>query len=179
MTYHTPYENWIFQQDELSMDERLQLYEHLETCQTCSELEKSWRGIERAFVRSEVVDAPEGFTTRWRESIRPRLELNQRDQAFKAFVGFSGALFVCLVVLGFQFLQHGSPMDWMFGTMQDAVRFLIFSIQLVNAAMIWLQSIPPIVTVPFGFLALAGCGVLIILWVYWVGRISKKRSAQQ
>lgn len=77
---HQPFEAWIFQDEELSPDERKTLRAHLDECLRCRDLNASWEGARSALSHPEMMAPEPGFEMRWRrlrQEERRRLEKRQ------------------------------------------------------------------------------------------------------
>lgn len=75
---HQPFEAWIFEDDELSLEQRRMLQSHLEECPRCRRLAASWEGVRTALREAEMVAPEPGFEARWSARL-----IDQRRSAAK------------------------------------------------------------------------------------------------
>jgi predicted anti-sigma-YlaC factor YlaD len=81
---HQPFEAWIFQDEELSPEERKTLQAHLDECLWCRDLQSSWEGARSALGHPEMMAPEPGFEVRWR-----RLRHEERRRAEKRQISWA------------------------------------------------------------------------------------------
>ena len=62
---HQPFRNWLLSEEALSPEQTQSLNEHLASCDTCRQIESSWKEVEVAFKKSPQLMPRPGFTQRW------------------------------------------------------------------------------------------------------------------
>lgn len=77
---HQPFEDWLLSDSQLSEQENLQLIEHLNTCETCSQLSIAWRNVEQQFSLAVQMSPTAGFTDRWQSMLAVDLDKKFRQQ---------------------------------------------------------------------------------------------------
>jgi hypothetical protein len=63
---HQPFEEWIFQDEDLSFVQRNMLQAHLDVCAQCRRLCESWGEIQSELSHPEMMAPRPGFEARWR-----------------------------------------------------------------------------------------------------------------
>lgn len=102
---HQPFELWIFQDEDLSAEQRRTLQAHLDECSRCRGLYASWEGARSELADAEMIGPDPGFQARWR--LR---HAEQRRQAAKRQISWTLGLTilaagVVAVPLGLQILS--------------------------------------------------------------------------
>jgi len=106
---HQPYESWLVADEPLLPDEESSLQEHLQSCESCSQLQTSWQEVEGLFGERTIVHPKPGFTERWQIRLSQELYLENERQQRRAswiFLGSTtGAAFFILVILAIRFFS--------------------------------------------------------------------------
>jgi anti-sigma factor RsiW len=77
---HLPFETWLFEDDPLSPGNALELQDHLETCEHCSELAAAWGEVTYQLNTAQALAPAPGFTARWRALLKTqRVEKGHRN----------------------------------------------------------------------------------------------------
>lgn len=63
---HQPFEEWIFQDEDLSLEQRGVLHVHLDGCSRCCELYGAWGAAQSELIGADLVGPGIGFAARWR-----------------------------------------------------------------------------------------------------------------
>jgi anti-sigma factor RsiW len=63
---HQPFEEWIFQDEDLSAEQHNLLQTHLDECSRCRRLHESWAEIQSELGHPEMTAPTHGFEARWR-----------------------------------------------------------------------------------------------------------------
>ncbi len=63
---HQPFEEWIFQDEDLSVEQHNMLQTHLDECSRCRRLYESWGEIQSELINPEMMAPMPGFEARWR-----------------------------------------------------------------------------------------------------------------
>ena len=100
-------------------------------------------------------------------------------QIFKTFIILSGMAFICLTVLGFQFLYYGSPVDWLINSIQSGVRMLAYSSRIVDTVMMFAKQMPPFIS--FVLVGMIGITFVVLsgIWVLWLTKIDRIQGVAQ
>jgi hypothetical protein len=103
---HQPFETWLFEKADLSLDQYKKLEEHLVLCERCSTLAAAWREVEdRIQITTYVTPAP-GFSKRWVS----RMAHNRRLVSQRQVNGILLSMSVALVLLGILFSVQLLPL---------------------------------------------------------------------
>jgi hypothetical protein len=76
---HQPFRDWLLSDDHLSAVQIKELQNHLDTCESCSHIESSWKEVELALRKSSQVEPASGFTVRWQEHLA-EYQLHQQSR---------------------------------------------------------------------------------------------------
>ena len=166
---HQPFENWIFDFDRLSTEDRRTLQEHLEGCNHCQTLQRKWQMVGRELRARPVVAPAPGFSQRWQASLAERRAREQRAQAWRAFLGFLGGAFIILIALAGYTLAVSSPAEWLAVVIRYASNSLNLFDTLVSFVQLWLASTPVALNLALWIyltvtLCLLSLGWVIALW---------------
>jgi hypothetical protein len=149
---HQPYETWILDQPDLTLQDRRELQDHLDACRQCDRLQSRWQMVRQELTtRRMAVPAP-GFTQRWRTSLVERKAREQRKQAWKTAGLLLGTALVVLLVAAVYTLATSSPTDVLLALISivsSTSGFLNLGIHFVQN---WLSSTP--------------LAVNLVLWIY-------------
>lgn len=121
---HQPYEDWIFSQEDLDVDQAKELHVHLKLCERCNALASALADVETQFASDSLIGPASGFTSRWRERLELRKQVSFRRHTSILFGGLSvGALILFIPLLIRWFLTALSPGDLISGFVQDFVNW--------------------------------------------------------
>jgi anti-sigma factor RsiW len=92
---HRLFEDWLLSDEPLEPEQRAELQEHLETCESCTRLAAVWQDTE-ALLSSTPMQAPQpGFTQRWQSRFAADVVRRQRKQTMLMLAFYlGGALFL-------------------------------------------------------------------------------------
>lgn len=178
MNRHLPFEDWIFSEDGLPEADQQELQHHLSECDQCRSIDQRWQSV-RMSMRNAGMQAPlPGFTARWKNLARERLETPARSPAwiFLAATGLGSV--VTAVLLAVQTSGAGVTLSGIVarsstavaGTLQDwadASDALGMVLRIVS------RSIPPVWYLVAVFV-LSVLGILGLLWFVRATREGKK-----
>jgi hypothetical protein len=172
---HQPYENWIFTQEDLDMDQAKELRVHLKLCERCNALASALTDVETQFASDSLISPASGFTSRWRERLEKRKQVSHRRQTSILFGGLSvGALILFIPLLIRWFLTALSPGDLISGFVQDFVNWFAIIGFTGDVTVGVLDGM--VDTIPVGWwftFALVPVG-LCSLWLFMMHRIRPK-----
>jgi hypothetical protein len=122
---HKPYESWLVADEALLPDQEISLQEHLETCETCRQLQKSWQEVEDIFEERILLRPNSGFTERWQLRLAKEFSLQSEKEQLRSTWMFlaatTGTAFLVLVIMSIRF----------FSTMQNPTEAFISGMTLV------------------------------------------------
>lgn len=110
-----PFEEWLLDDNPLSVEEASALENHLQNCEPCRQLSESWKAVETELLNAPLIGPRPGFTARWQERLAAEQKALERRQSL-AFLGFTifGAilLFGSLTILAMPLLQNPELLIW-------------------------------------------------------------------
>lgn len=122
---HQPYEGWIFEQDDLDLEQAKQLQIHLKLCDRCGSLASALAQVETQFEPATLVSPDIGFTNRWYTRLHERRQVTQRRQNAILLSSLSvGTLVLAIPLLIRFFLAAISPGNVVSGFIQDFVNWM-------------------------------------------------------
>ncbi len=165
--HHQPFEEWIFSEDPLTLDEERALQNHIQSCEHCRLLSKAWGAIEFQMKHAPIAAPEPGFTQRWEEKLIQERIRKQKRLTYFLLVVIAGSALALFLALGLQSLL--SP-GHLLVTSLDILMKLVSSINSVlRVAQALAHFLPPAVpiflwislTTTFSLLSLAW---LVSLW---------------
>jgi hypothetical protein len=101
MRNHTPYTDWIVQEESLSAGDAQALQKHVQECASCRQMAEGWQTAQGILSQSEMVSPRAGFAGRWkaRAESRTRQPNLLRTWYTIAATGLAGVLLVGAGVL--------------------------------------------------------------------------------
>ena len=66
---HQPFRDWLISDELLSAAQTKALQDHLGDCDSCSQIESSWKDVELTLRKYPQVEPAPGFTLRWQEHL--------------------------------------------------------------------------------------------------------------
>lgn len=173
---HQPYETWILEESGLTTAQKRELSAHLEDCQKCTKLEKSWRTARQQVNSMPAVDAPSGFSQRFQASLPLRRRIQELRQARILLISLITTAIAIFIALGIFILPHTSLVSVM-------IILLGGILKLINSVtQTWLFVSSIVRAVPTGLLigVIASSSLFIsllaILWTVSFFRITMKGS---
>jgi hypothetical protein len=95
---HQPYRDWLLSDEYLSAAQTQALQEHLSSCESCSQIETSWKEVEFAIRKYPPVAPALGFTFRWQEHLA-QYQSHQQSRTSWLTIGGTALLSTCLLLL--------------------------------------------------------------------------------
>ncbi len=162
---HQPFENWILDQGELSLEERRSLRQHLEGCAQCQRLERRWGAVHQELRARRMVAPAAGFARRWQNGLAERRAREQRKQAWKIFGALLGAAIFILLVLGSYIITTTSPTEWLIALTRTTESSRVFLQMAIYVVQNWFSSTPLALNIAMWiYLAFTVCA-LTLVWV--------------
>lgn len=163
---HKTFEAWIFEDDELDEQDGKVLRQHLQECDQCYALKKTWPKVETFLLTAPPVAPASGFVTRWQERLEAQRKQRERRQALTLLAISSGGAGVALALFSFALLMHFQLFPQNF--LAVIARITEWALFLDVAGKIFLdlaRTLPAAIPFPWwmGFFALTGAGG--VLWL--------------
>jgi len=178
MNKHIPFEDWIFDEDTLTENDRRDLQRHLQECDECRSIDRRWQTARQAIQEAGMQAPAPGFTNRWKAMARRRLETPGPAQAWIFLAATGVGSLILAALLAVQTSAQGFSLSGVFsrsstavaGTLRDwaeASNALGMTLRIVS------RSIPPVWYLVAVFL-LSVLGILGLLWFVRSTREGKK-----
>lgn len=163
---HKKFEAWIFEDDEREEQDEKVLRQHLQTCNSCYALKKTWPKVETFLLTTPQVVPAAGFVNRWQERLERHRKQRERRQALTLFAMSSGGAVLTFALFSFAFLLHFQLFPQNF--LETITRITEWLLYLDVAGRIFLslaRTLPAALPFPawMAFFALTGAGG--ILWL--------------
>ncbi len=175
---HQPYEDWVFSQEDLDLDQRKELQVHLKLCERCNFLASTLADAEKNLFSEAMISPESGFTSRWRTRLEKRKQGSFKRQTSLLFGVLSiGAAILSIPVVLYVITNVLSPGDIFTDFLQNFVDwFAVISFTSdVTAGVIdgMTDAIPLGWWLTFAFVLLGLCS----LWIVMLLRIQPKPQA--
>jgi len=117
---HQPFRDWLFSGDEpgedgLDLQQRTELQEHLQSCESCRSILEAWPMVEKHIQEQTMVEPKPGFTSRWEarlEAERRRVHRRQTGLVMLFSVGGVLVLSISMILLTWPWLRSPSMLLW-------------------------------------------------------------------
>lgn len=177
---HKPYESWLVADEPLLPEQEISLHEHLDSCETCRQLQKSWNEVEGIFEERIFILPQPGFTERWQLRLAAELEIETEKQQARStwlfLAATTGAAFLVLIIMAIQF----------FSSIQNSTEAFISSMTffagVLNLTATIQKAILPIfevllisVPTPWWLLFIAVTSLLVLVLTFSTLKILKSR----
>jgi hypothetical protein len=171
---HSPFENWILNDTQLSCSQVQELNEHLKTCTKCSCLYNNWKSVNVVLKKAPMVSPQPGFTARWQASLEER-RLKQQHKQIKLFFIIAGGANI-LAVLGLLgiLLANGNWFNLLIKGLQTITTLIIWITQMQRYVISLLHILPPFLPIFLWMLFTTILSVVTIIWVATLWRITIK-----
>ncbi len=169
---HLPFENWIFDRENLSPGQVAELEAHLQTCQQCNQIQAGWKGVESLLRTTPVTPAPPQFINRFQASLTERKAQRHKRQVRIALLSLSGAFILASLAFIVRLLWTIPPAH----LLSDMIGWVAIAPQRWSEFQYilyyWGSQIPPLALVALVSL-LAGWSILLLtLWFLTFQRLS-------
>lgn len=162
---HQPFNDWLFTDEPLTVEQAHQLQEHLHHCEHCRKQQLAWLGVQHLVrVTGQVAPGP-GFAFRWQVRLAARRLERQHRIAWWFFLVVSSLALALIALLGWQVVQAlAGPEQIMAGVLLVTSRIytLTENIWILSGSV--RQFLPPLSFIGLMFFT----GLVTILCVLWV-----------
>lgn len=171
---HQPFEKWIFEQEERTMEENTKLNQHLLECDQCEDLKSAWGQVETVLLQIRMVAPVAGFSQRFASRMVMNKELAQKKLAIKTLIGIALISLLITLILSVIFFLTYSTGEIIVGAVSTFTGLVQSFIRLRVMVVQFLHSIPTI-AILFGWLLLFIWGLILTpLWGITVWKVSKQ-----
>ena len=167
---HQPFEQWILEPRDMSPANREELRAHLETCPACRRLQAKWLSLSEEIHSTPILAPRSGFSRRWQAGMAERKLREQRRQAWRFFMAFSGAAAAVFLVMVGYFLLTSTPAEWIQAAMR-AVTSTVGTFTTARAfASTWMSLTPLGLNVVIWVALVVSFCILAGIWVFAIYR---------
>ena len=174
---HQQFEEWLFSEEPLTLQETAKFEEHLRTCDACRLLSQAWQEVESQLRIAPMAVPQPGFTSRWQERQAMALQRLHRRQSL-AMLGFSvtGAvlLLASLVILAWPWLQSPDLLLWTWISRLMNLASVTVTLERVLVAI--LQAATKVIPWPWWILITGLLCELAVLWLISYRLLTNPRS---
>jgi hypothetical protein len=170
---HQPFENWLLDDQPLSLEEKRELTLHVRDCEHCKSLAETGLALRSTRMRSP---AP-GFTARFQERLEAQ-RIAQRRRNFWGVILFTLAGLGAIALLVAPLLARiaDTPAEWI-SLLVGLIIFVLSSIQaLVEVGFVLLRVAPGFIPPYLWLIPASGVAGLSLLWAVSIWRLT--RAAQ-
>lgn len=165
MSHHS-YEEMILADENLSSEQQLDLQQHIQLCESCSELASAWKVVQYDLENSTMLEPASHFVNRWQARLEmERLAKHHKQNRLMFFITWSAVLVVFGLLVYFTLPVFQEPKAF----------FLTYLYQLLN----WLSVInyiqnfsQTLATGTYGGISvlwfILAAGILTFLGVIWL-----------
>ena len=171
---HQPFEEWIFEQKEITIEENNKINNHLNECIVCKDLQKSWSQVESILVQSPMTAPVSGFSQRFATRMETKKVLIQQKQSIKYLLVVGLVLLIITLLLFALLFFSFSTGEMIVGAVTAITSFFHAFINLRSMAYQFFNNASPLVIV-LGLLLIGIWGVVLMpLWGFTVWKVSKQ-----
>ena len=171
---HQPFREWLVSED-LSVEQEQALRQHLLDCESCRDLETSWRELEVEIKRSALVEPAPGFVVRWQAHLIEHKQIQQRRRSWLTIGATAALAFSFLILVSIQLWSLLQAPDTFLAAMFDrlmAVLSIFFTLQNLVSSF----SLPgPVYTLIVMTLLFGVISFMSVLWLATYRKISMTR----
>lgn len=106
---HPQFEAMLFEHEDLEADERLALERHLQDCEACDRIARSWAVVEGQLLKAPMAAPLPGFLMRFQERLAYKRRIRRTWLTVGILLISSISLFVVLLLFGSGLLSLVSP----------------------------------------------------------------------
>ncbi len=153
---HQPFRDWLLAEEQLTVEQKSALQEHMATCQACSQLNAAWLQVETTFHQVDLASPSANFTQRWQAKLA---EYQRRRNEKRIWAGIGTSL-----VLGISLLILSITQIWSF--VQSPSQFLeLWFNSLINIASLYFALVDQLHSVSGSTVAYTFLGMILLIGV--------------
>jgi hypothetical protein len=166
---HQPFEDWLLDDQPLTLQQERELQIHLRSCTTCTGIANS----NLALHSRRLIAPPPGFTGRF----RPRLVVWRREQLTRQALGtivlVAAGLALLYTIAGPAMLEAiQSPAAWLKEITEYVVALIAFLSVLGHVGSVLSRALPSVLPLSLRFIILIGGCALGALWIATMRRLA-------
>ena len=169
---HQPFEEWLLEENMLTVSQKHELAEHLKACPECQQLHIRLAAATGLVAPAPLVSPAPGFTDRWKVTLTQRRALQHTRQTSLFFLSTIMGAFVALgALIGVMSLANISLSD----LVVSGAKLLAGLVNLAGDARFYIgTSLNGPLPLVIWILVSVGFCLLVFLWGYMLWRISKQ-----
>ncbi|MGE5221874.1 MAG: hypothetical protein ACM3PY_05530 [Omnitrophica WOR_2 bacterium] len=156
---HQLFEKWLFSEEPLLPEQDQALREHMQACQSCRTLEKSWNEVAGLFKSTISIAPAPGFGTRWQARLAEERRKRQQRQVWTVLALTCGSATILFWVLFYQ----------LFSLLRTPDELLYLVVYRLSAIFIYAETTEDILR---SFLAPFISAIPLPAWIGLIGLIS-------
>lgn len=174
---HKQYEEWVFEEVNLTSDQQKELCKHLDECQDCSHLRASWMASKNLLENASLKTPAPGFTLRWQDTLVRKQRAEKIRQYRFALFGFLMIAFIAAVTY---LVLSGSFMQLLANSFNGLSQILIGITNSLSTLGYWLHQVPVYIPLTLGFIlfGLLNAFLMVSLFMLW-NLINRKKLAHE
>lgn len=165
---HMPFENWLIDDSNLSIEQKMLLQDHLRDCRACSELKESWFHVNQVLKTRRMATPDGNFVKRWNTyKLERHAEAHRRVN--RLLLIFSGLALLSFSIFTINFAEAGALKDWFNTTINTITGIFHWLDQIQQAIFSVLALFPSFISMILMFLTVStifSMGVFRI-WSLW------------
>jgi hypothetical protein len=95
---HQPFKEWLLSEETLSAEQEQSLQEHLSSCDSCNQIQSSWRELEYVIKDAPEIEPASGFSTRFLSRLA-EYQSRQRTKRSWILIGMTAMVASLLVFM--------------------------------------------------------------------------------
>jgi anti-sigma factor RsiW len=97
---HSPYDNWLFEREDLSPENEQALRQHLDGCAACRALAEAWQTVEHRLLEAEPAAPEPGFASRWQMRLAKTRSKRKQQRTWVLLAAIAGVTFMLAAFFG-------------------------------------------------------------------------------
>ncbi|MGD8815256.1 MAG: hypothetical protein PVI78_12360 [Anaerolineales bacterium] len=97
---HPPFDNWLFDTQDLNAEQAEALRQHLAGCEQCRALAEAWQAMKAGMLASEALAPEPGFVNRWKHRLVFARSKRRQRQTWAVLAGTIGGSMVLAPIFG-------------------------------------------------------------------------------
>ena len=161
---HQMYEEWALSPETCSPDEARALAQHLQECDHCTHLARSWQKIEPLLETAPFARPADGFALRFQQNLAARKAAVHKRQIRK-FLSVLGIAFVLAVLSGSVYFYATNPPQFLLRQIFRIGAELLITFENIKVvSSTFLGFTPGVVILPIVMVTASAAGGFMLLW---------------
>ncbi len=175
---HQPFENWLLFDEPLNPEQAQALDDHLQVCEHCQMLQRSWQGVASLFQESPDPEPAPGFAGRWQTRLKNEqygvVASRHRWQSWITLILIANGVSILGVLLGMTFFNTFDSLTELLLVWVYRLTSLLTVVNIFqNLLAILIRTIPGLLP-PSGWAILAGIvSAGSLMWVLSMARLAR------